>query len=68
MVLVDDVVTRGSTLIACASLLDEALPAADISAFAAVRTMSDLEDVPTMREPCVGMIHYYGDNRLRRVP
>ena len=57
LVLVDDVVTRGSTLIACASRLAEAYPGASIRAFAVVRTLSGAEDIPDMKQPCVGLIH-----------
>jgi adenine/guanine phosphoribosyltransferase-like PRPP-binding protein len=55
-VIVDDVVTRGSTLLGAASLLTDVLSCRKVSAFAAVRTMSELEDVPAMVAPAVGTI------------
>lgn len=64
--LVDDVVTRGSTLIATATLLKKALPKATIVAFAAVRTMSKVE-VDQMLDPVKGWITYR-DGRLKRDP
>ncbi|MFA4887291.1 MAG: hypothetical protein WC595_03695 [Candidatus Nanoarchaeia archaeon] len=41
ILLVDDVLTRGSTLLGCASKLKEAFPEANIRAFAAIRTISN---------------------------
>jgi hypothetical protein len=40
LLLVDDVITKGSTLLACATLLHEAFPEAEIRAFALARTLS----------------------------
>lgn len=67
VVVVDDVVTRGSTLLGAASLLMEAIPCRRIAGFAVVRTMSELEDVPSMIAPCLGTITYRG-GRLVREP
>lgn len=56
---VDDVVTRGSTLIACASLLRAQFPSADIQAFVAARVEErDLEDGKQMASPKVEVIRY----------
>jgi predicted amidophosphoribosyltransferase len=55
--LVDDVVTKGATLIAAASRLDAAFPGCDIRAFALIRTVSRNE-VPAILGPCEGVIHY----------
>lgn len=41
--IVDDVITRGATMLAAYSLMVDAYPAARITAFAAVRTMSGQE-------------------------
>jgi hypothetical protein len=41
--IVDDVVTRGSTLLGCAWVLTKRFPASEVCAFAAVRTMSGSE-------------------------
>ena len=40
LLLVDDMVTRGSTFLACATLLREALPSANIRAFAVARSVN----------------------------
>jgi len=62
--LIDDVVTRGRTTFAAALRLHEALPNADIRAFALVRTMGLLPDVTHFFEPCQGVIHWAaGDAR-----
>lgn len=58
LLLVDDVITRGSTLIGCASRLAETFPETPLRAFAVVRTLSDAEDIAVMRQPCAGVIHY----------
>jgi predicted amidophosphoribosyltransferase len=46
VVLVDDVITKGRTILAAAIRLHEALPDADIRAFAMVRTMGDARREP----------------------
>lgn len=46
IVVVDDVLTRGATMMAAVTRLREALPAVDIGAFALVRTTWDLGDGP----------------------
>lgn len=55
IVIVDDFVTRGATLLACASLLKAHLPHSEIEAFSFVRTMS-FEEVATVDAPVVGRI------------
>ncbi len=54
--LVDDVVTKGRTLLAAASRVREVLPRAEVSAFALVRTMNLVLDIERIVEPCVGRI------------
>jgi predicted amidophosphoribosyltransferase len=64
LVLVDDVVTKGRTLLAAAVRLHEAFPGASIRAFALVRTMGLIPDVPRLLEPCRGVIRWTaGDAR-----
>lgn len=52
---IDDVVTRGATMIACASRLAEAFPHADIRGFAVMRTVSAGE-IDQPRDPRTGVI------------
>jgi orotate phosphoribosyltransferase len=65
IVLIDDVVTAGCTLLAAASRVAEAYPHAEVRAFALVRTMSGVE-ITTMQDPCVGTITPRRDKALRR--
>ena len=52
---VDDIITRGATLLAAYSHLQAAFPEASIRAFALVRTMSNVE-LQEIRKPHVGTI------------
>lgn len=63
--LIDDVVTKGSTLIAAASRLQEVYPEARIVAFALVRTMGFVEDIRSIVEPTTGTITFRGDEAVR---
>lgn len=57
--LVDDVVTRGSTLIACATRLREQFPNAEIRAFALARVVQvDLQATAEMLAPALEVIRY----------
>jgi len=56
IVLVDDVVTRGSTFMGAAWALDAAFPGAQIDAFALVRTKGLIPDVDQVLEPVTGKI------------
>jgi hypothetical protein len=58
VVLVDDVITKGRTLLAAAARLHEAFPAAEIRAFAMLRTMGLVEGVDHLLDPCVGEIRW----------
>jgi predicted amidophosphoribosyltransferase len=56
IVLVDDVVTKGRTLLAAAMRLQEALPHSRIRAFALLRTMGFIPEVHRLLDPCIGEI------------
>lgn len=58
VVLIDDVVTKGRTLLAAATRLQEAFPSARIRAFALLRTMGSVQGVDRLLEPCVGEIRW----------
>ncbi len=58
--LIDDFVTRGATLLAPASRLQEALPGAEIRAFVLVRTMGLVAEIESIGAPCAGTIRCDG--------
>jgi adenine/guanine phosphoribosyltransferase-like PRPP-binding protein len=65
VVLIDDVVTRGRTLLAAASRVREALPGAEIRAFALLRTLGRVAGVGTLLQPCKGEIRWARGDALR---
>lgn len=65
LVLVDDVVTKGRTLLAAAVRLHEAFPAANIRAFALLRTKGLDPEVQRLLEPCRGLIYWMGGDARR---
>jgi len=56
ILLVDDIVTKGCTLLASASRVQEAFQEADVRSFAMVRTMGLVPDIDVIKAPCVGRI------------
>jgi predicted amidophosphoribosyltransferase len=58
IILIDDVVSKGRTLLAAATRVQEALPHAQIRAFAMVRTMGLIPDVAHLVDPCRGQIRW----------
>ena len=64
--IVDDVVTRGATLLGCASRLTAAFPNAQIRAFALARTEEFTRETSRVDQPCVGVILRNGDSVVRR--
>lgn len=67
LTLVDDVITRGRTLLAAAGRLRETFPAAEIRAFAFLRTLRPEEMLRRVLDPCEGEVRWaYGD--ARRIP
>ena len=66
LVLVDDVVTKGRTMLAAATVLADALPGVEIRAFATLRTMGLVPDIATYTDPVVGEILWTGADADRR--
>jgi hypothetical protein len=67
IILVDDIVTKGRTLLAAAARVREAFPTADVRAFALIRTLGLIPAVDHLLDPCVGEIRWSrGD--AHRVP
>jgi adenine/guanine phosphoribosyltransferase-like PRPP-binding protein len=65
IVLIDDVVTKGRTLLAAASRVHEAFPGAQIRAFALVRTMGLIPGVAQLLDPCKGEIRWKAGDAYR---
>jgi predicted amidophosphoribosyltransferase len=65
IVLIDDVVTKGRTLLAAATRVHEAFPCAQIRAFALVRTMGFVSGVQQLLDPCKGEIRWRAGDALR---
>jgi predicted amidophosphoribosyltransferase len=65
ILLIDDVVTKGRTLLAAASRVHEAYPRAQIRAFALVRTMGLIARVGQLLDPCKGEIQWRGGDAHR---
>ena len=66
--LVDDVLTKGSTTVACANLLQERFPGATIRIFAMMRTQGFVDDIEKIVDPSVGTIIGHASGRPFRDP
>jgi hypothetical protein len=65
LLLIDDVVTKGRTLLAAAARLREAFPDARITAFALLRTLGFRDHIEDLLDPCVGRIGWRGGDARR---
>jgi adenine/guanine phosphoribosyltransferase-like PRPP-binding protein len=65
VVIIDDVVTRGRTLLAASSRVRDAIPGVRIRAFALLRTMGLVTGVQQLLDPCRGEIRWAGGDALR---
>ncbi len=65
VLLIDDVVTKGRTLLAAAERVREACPNAEIRAFALVRTKGLVEGVNRLLDPCIGEIRWRAGDAQR---
>jgi hypothetical protein len=62
---VDDVITKGTTLYAGCVLLQEAIPGADVRAFGLIRTMGLIPNVVEIVDPAVGTLTPGWDDAVR---
>jgi hypothetical protein len=65
ILLVDDVVTKGRTLLAAACRVRDAIPGARVRAFALVRTLGRVAGVKHVLDPCVGEIRWRNGDAYR---
>lgn len=65
LTIIDDVVTKGRTLLACAGRLREAFPHAEIACFTMVRTLGLQPEVDRVVAPCTGRIRWTGADAVR---
>ena len=65
--LVDDVVTKGATVFASASLLSESVRRLTLHAFALIRTQGLVDEIAEVIEPSIGNVEYR-DNKVFREP
>ncbi|MDR0471821.1 MAG: hypothetical protein LBH79_08905 [Nitrososphaerota archaeon] len=68
ILLIDDVITRGATLVGCANRLISAFPNCRIQAFAAIRTESNPRKFKNLQDPLVGTIYLNDKGGTIRYP
>ncbi len=68
IIVVDDVVTKGTMLFSCVDLLRGAFPDADVRGFALLRTMGLIAEVTEYIDPCVGTITVNDWGNVNRDP
>ncbi|MEF9602430.1 hypothetical protein O4J55_08795 [Paracoccus sp. PXZ] len=66
--IVDDVLTLGRTTYACAELLRQVCPDAEIRIFAMVRTQGLQDDINKIVDPATGIITGFESGKTRRDP
>ena len=64
--LVDDIITRGATMLGCGNRLSESFSGVPVSGFAAMRTISNEDEYSSLSDPCLGTIYMRGDQTFRR--
>lgn len=65
ILLVDDVITKGRTLLAAALRMQEQFPHADIRAFALIRTLGFMRRLDQLTETCHGVVRWAGGDARR---
>ena len=68
IVIIDDVITRGATLLGCANRLLDAFPQCRIRAFAAMRTISNSNEFQGVYSPCIGTVTLSPSGQTYRRP
>jgi len=65
LVLVDDIITKGRTLLAAAARLQAQIPQADIRAFALMRTQGFQPHIDQITDVCHGVVRWAGGDAWR---
>jgi predicted amidophosphoribosyltransferase len=65
VILVDDVITKGRTLLAAVARLRTVLPSAEVRAFALIRTEGFAHHIERVEAPCHGVIRWTGGDARR---
>ena len=65
IVLVDDVITRGATVLGAVNKLAEVFPETKIRVFAVMRTISNSDEFSKIIDPCVGTVSLVGVDTFR---
>ncbi len=68
ILLIDDIITRGATLLGAANRLADVFPHARISAFAAMRTVSNPDEFQREYDPQLGTVRLREDGSTLRRP
>jgi hypothetical protein len=68
IVLIDDIITRGATLLGAANRLVDAFPETQIRALVAMRTISNPDKFKELFDPCVGIIELQNNGETLRRP
>ena len=66
ILVIDDFITRGATLLGAINKLAVAFPNAKINGFALVRTISNTYEFNKIVDPCIGTVTLRGDQTFRR--
>lgn len=66
ILLIDDVITQGATIIGCAERLKNQFPGIPISGFAVMRAVYKPKDFSKWMEPCRGIIEYFSSGKTFR--
>jgi predicted amidophosphoribosyltransferase len=65
LILVDDVITKGRTLLGAVARLRTVLPSAEVRAFALIRTEGFAHHIVRVEAPCHGVIRWTGSDARR---
>lgn len=66
--LVDDLITQGRTLVACAQKILEKYPETQVRCFAILKTRNMIPDIPELVAPTFNYIDYYQSGKTFRHP